>query len=81
MEPHPALLTTLPSILKKLDRPGDYYGTGVAELPVVRITVDGVGMLGLPVPLAQAEALRAIATDAPWTADRRGYKHPTLRPA
>jgi hypothetical protein len=61
-----ALVTALPALLATLDRPGDYYGTGAAELPVVRIAVDSVGVLGLPVPTAQAEALRAAAQDAPY---------------
>ena len=60
----------LPELLAKLGRPGDYYGFGATELPVVRITVDGVGTLGLPLPKVQAEALRAVARDAPYGRSR-----------
>ena len=60
------LLTTLPALLEKLPRAGDFYGSGAAELPVVRLAVKGVGDLGLPIPLVQAEALRAAAEDAPY---------------
>jgi hypothetical protein len=60
------LTTKLPALLAKLDRPGDYYGTGTTELPVVRVAVDGVGLLGLPIPRMQAEALRAAAHEAPY---------------
>lgn len=66
MTPPNTLVTSLPALLATLDRPGDYYGTGAAELPVIRIAVDGVGVLGLPVPQSQAEALRAAAQDAPY---------------
>ena len=60
------VLTALPLLLKKLPPPGDFYGSGKVELPVVRIAVKGVGDLGLPIPPVQAEALRAAAEDAPY---------------
>jgi hypothetical protein len=66
MPPAVPLTESLPEILAALDRPGDYFATGVAELPVLRIAVDGVGLLGLPVPPIQAEALRRVAQDAPY---------------
>ena len=60
------LITDLPRILEAMVRPGDYFGTGELAIPVVRISVDGVGVLGLPVPTAQAREPRSIATDAPY---------------
>ena len=66
MTTHDPILTALPAILATVDRPGDFYGTGSVELPVVRLAVDGVGPLSLPIPPAQAEALRAVSVDAPY---------------
>ncbi len=60
------LFTALPALLKSLDRPGDYVGTGAQPLPVVRLSVDGVGPLGLPLLRSQTEALHALAEDAPY---------------
>jgi len=67
MTPSETMLTdAVPALLAKLDRAGDYYGHGVEPLPVVRLDVSGVGTLGLPVPRVQAEALYAIAEEAPY---------------
>lgn len=56
----------LPQLLKNVKRPGDFYAAGTAELPVVRIEVEGVGILGMPLVPAQAEALLRVATPAPY---------------
>jgi hypothetical protein len=67
MAPSPdPVLTAIPTLLKKLPPPGDFYGAGTVELPVVRLAVKGVGDLGLPIPPVQAQALRAAAEDAPY---------------
>ncbi len=60
------IVDVLPSLLAKLERPGDFWGRGTIELPVVRLNVDGVGTLGLPLPSLQAQALARIATPAPY---------------
>lgn len=44
---HDPLLGSIPALLGKLDRPGDFFGGGAVELPVCRIAVEGVGDLGL----------------------------------
>ena len=56
----------LPRLLADVKRPGDFYGTGEVPLPVVRLAVDGVGILGLPLPPMQVEALARVATPAPY---------------
>lgn len=56
----------LPALLAEVPRPGEYVGSGVVDLPVVCIHVDGVGTLGLPVPPVQAEALVRVASPAPY---------------
>ena len=66
MLPAQDITSALPALLAKLERPGDFCGSGAVELPVVRLTVDGVGTLGLPITAAQAEALAAVATPAPY---------------
>jgi hypothetical protein len=44
------VLTAIPTLLKKLPSPGDFYGSRTVELPVVRLAVKGVADLGLPIP-------------------------------
>lgn len=66
MADHDPILKTLPAILATVDRSGDFYGTGAVDLPVVRLSVDGVGPISLPIPPAQAEALRAVSVAAPY---------------
>lgn len=64
---HPSEITDLlPELLASVERPGDFYGEGAAPLPIVRIAVEGVGLLGLPIPAVQAEALARIAEPAPY---------------
>jgi hypothetical protein len=46
--------------------PGEFFGSGELGIPVVRISVDGVGVPGLPMPAAQAQDLVRVATDAPY---------------
>ena len=66
MHPHRDITELLPRLLADVKRPGDFYGTGEVPLPVVRLAVDGVGILGLPLPPVQVEALARIATPAPY---------------
>lgn len=60
------IVDVLPALLAELDPPGDFCGAGSVELPVVRLSVEGVGLLGLPIPEAQAEALARVASPAPY---------------
>lgn len=56
----------LPKLLATVERPGDFYGVGAVPLPILRISIDGVGLLGLPVPAVQAEQLARLAEPAPY---------------
>jgi 2OG-Fe(II) oxygenase superfamily len=58
--------TQLPALLSGLDRPGDFCGSGALAIPLVRLRVEGVGLLGLPLPDVQAAQLAQLATPAPY---------------
>ena len=66
MPPAQDINSVLPALLAKLERPGDFCGSGAVELPVVRISVDGVGTLGLPIRESQCKAIGRVATPAPY---------------
>ncbi|MCB1777642.1 MAG: 2OG-Fe(II) oxygenase, partial [Candidatus Competibacteraceae bacterium] len=61
-----SITTELPRILSKVQRPGDFYTTGVDELFAPALTVDGVGPIALPLLPIQAEQLIAVAEQAPY---------------
>lgn len=61
-----SIYTLLPRIAATLQRPGDFFARGAAELPVVRISVAGLGVLGLPIPPVQLKELTKRATPAPY---------------
>src|SRR5688500_15062487 len=69
----------LPRLLSKVERPGDFYGAGETPLPVVRMEVDGVGLLGLPLPVVQVEALAAVAAPAPYGRGTETLVDPSVR--
>jgi len=56
----------LADILRKVNRPGDYFVTGRADFPAPRIEVDGVGPIALPLLPVQATKLIKSATRAPY---------------
>jgi len=56
----------LAAILGHVDRPGDFYATGRAELLAPRIEVESVGPIALPLLAAQAKQLIKAATRAPY---------------
>ena len=56
------ITSTLPRLLSTVKHPGEFLATGAVDLPVIRAHVDGLGGLGLPIPLAQAKALARLAT-------------------
>ena len=45
------ITSTLPRLLSTVKRPGEFFATGAIDLPVIRAHVDGLGGLGLPIPL------------------------------
>lgn len=56
----------LEALLTEVRRPGDFFVTGTREVPMPKVTVDGVGVLSFPVPPAQIEMLIGQATRAPY---------------
>ena len=61
-----AITTTLAKILQQIERPGDFYASGVTEIFTPSIAVDGVGSIALPLLPVQAEQLIAVAVQAPY---------------
>jgi len=59
-------LQALEALLTEVRRPGDFFVTGTREVPMPKVTVDGVGVLSFPVPPAQIETLIGQATRAPY---------------
>jgi predicted 2-oxoglutarate/Fe(II)-dependent dioxygenase YbiX len=56
----------LADILGDVDRPGDYFASGRAELLAPSIEVEGVGAIALPLLPAQAKQLIKAASRAPY---------------
>ena len=60
------LNTQLVSILSRVQRPGNFYATGKADLAMPRIEVDGVGSIALPLLPQQISQLVQVAEQAPY---------------
>ena len=60
------LTTELAEILSTVQRPGDFYATGTAEVFAPGLAVEGVGVIALPLLPAQAAELVALAERAPY---------------
>ena len=56
----------LETLLRSIDRPGDFCAHGRLLAPMPRLEVEGVGMVSFPVPEAQARALIEAAERAPY---------------
>ena len=56
----------LADILDNVDRPGDFFASGRAELLAPSIEVEGVGAIALPLLPAQAKQLIKAASRAPF---------------
>jgi hypothetical protein len=61
-----SMVMDIARLLAAVSRPGDFYASGRAELPLPRIEVEGIGPIALPLLPAQAEALIKIAARAPY---------------
>ncbi|MFN7924901.1 MAG: 2OG-Fe(II) oxygenase [Bryobacteraceae bacterium] len=59
-------LETLEKLLSDVKQPGDFFVSGVLEIPMPRVEVQGAGTLSFPVPATQIEALVKQATQAPY---------------
>ena len=60
------IMQELAEILAEVNRPGDYFVAGRAELPAPKLVVEGVGPIALPLLPAQAKHLIKAATRAPF---------------
>jgi len=58
--------TALVSLLRTVERPGDFCVGGQREIVMPTIAIDGVGRISFPVLPAQVEQLIAIAESAPY---------------
>ena len=59
-------VTQLADLLRKANRPGDFYAFGTTELLPPSLSVDGVGSIALPLLPVQADQLVAVAERAPY---------------
>jgi len=59
-------LKPLEAVLSRVKNPGDFFVSGMEEMPMPRIEVEGVGTLSLPVPDVQVATLVRAAQRAPW---------------
>ncbi len=62
----PTLTTELAEILSTVQRPGDFYAAGTAEIFAPGLEVEGVGVVALPLLPQQAAQLIAVAERAPY---------------
>jgi predicted 2-oxoglutarate/Fe(II)-dependent dioxygenase YbiX len=74
-----SIVAALAELLAAVDRPGDFYASGRAELPLPRIEVDGVGTIALPVLPAQAKALIEAASRASYGRGAETIYDPNVR--
>jgi hypothetical protein len=75
-----AITQKLAEILGDVDRPGDFFASGRAEILAPRLEVEGVGPIALPLLPAQAKQLIKVASRAPYgrgadTSTRRSAAH------
>ena len=56
----------LAGLLRKVERPGDFYAAGTAAIFPPQLGVEGVGVIALPLLDVQAEQLIAAAERAPY---------------
>jgi hypothetical protein len=59
-------LAPLEQLLAGVKSPGDFYSSGIVEVPMPQLQVDGVGTISFPVPAGQVEAMIAQARRAPY---------------
>jgi len=62
----PELQQAVAEILSRVDRPGSFYASGIVDIHLPGLTVEGVGTLALPLLPVQAEALITVAEQAPY---------------
>ncbi|WPL17885.1 hypothetical protein Thiowin_02928 [Thiorhodovibrio winogradskyi] len=62
----PNIQQQLAALLKRIDRPGDFYATGTLDMHPPRLRVEGVGTIALPLLPVQASLLVEVAEQAPY---------------
>ena len=62
----PSITASLAGILNKVERPGDFYAAGTAEVFTPHLEVEGVGIVALPLLEVQAAQLVGAAERAPY---------------
>ncbi len=61
-----SIAAKLGGLLRKVERPGDFYAAGTAAIFPPQVEVEGVGVIALPLLDVQAEQLIAAAERAPY---------------
>lgn len=61
-----SLASSLADLLGQVQRPGDFYATGVADIHLPGLEITGVGPVALPLLPAQAEQIIEVAERAPY---------------
>jgi len=61
-----SLVEQFVEIVQSIERPGDFYMSGTAEIPLPGLEIDGVGPVALPLLPAQARQLMDVAEQAPY---------------
>src|SRR3954467_7605604 len=74
-----SLVPELAAVLGTVQRPGDFFASGTAELLAPMMEVDGVGPIALPLLPAQAEQLIAVAERAPYGRGEETLVDPAVR--
>ena len=60
----------LESLLRSIDRPGDFCAHGRLLAPMPRLEVEGIGMVSFPVPETQARVRPTARGRRPWWTPR-----------
>ena len=74
-----SLVPELAAVLGTVQRPGDFFASGTAELLAPMMEVDGVGPIALPLLPVQAEQLIAVAERAPYGRGEETLVDPAVR--
>jgi hypothetical protein len=61
-----SLVEQFVEMVQSIERPGDFYMSGTAEIPLPGLEIDGVGPVALPLLPAQARQLMDVAEQAPY---------------
>lgn len=72
-------LKPLEELLRRVERPGDFFVTGSLETPMPRLEVEGAGLLSFPVPTGQVQDLIRVATRAPYGRGEETIVDPSVR--